>query len=547
MMTLFLRVATPVTAATLTCATLLVAGCGRRETTVESGLRTQTLHVGNQSEPPDLDPHTNNSSIVGYIHDALLEGLVRLAKDGATVLPGVAERWEISPDGRTYTFHLRTGAVWSNGDPVTAEDFVAGFRRFLDPKLGCEAANFLFSVERARDFLEGRTKDFADVGIKAPDARTVVFRLAFRAPYFLALLTDSHLRPLHRPSLEKFGGVDRRGGKWTQPGNFVTNGPFVLTEWKPHTVIVVTKNSRYWDAARVGLEAIRFYPTEDSAAEERAYRAGQLHVTMEVPQSKIEAYARSVPSELRSAPVLRSNFVSFSTQRPPFNDARVRRAFALAIDRERLAASVLKGRGEPAFSYVRPGTGGYAFPPFHRFDPAEARKLLAEAGFPGGAGFPKVDYAVGSRNQDNLAVAQALQEMWHQTLGVKVGIASMEFKVWLDVLRTKTFAFTADNWNMGINDPSEMLALGVTGDPNNDAGWSDPRYDAAFAAVNSAPDEPARRAAIARCEQLIAEEAPYAPVYFSIQNRLVHPTVVGWHNNPLQKTDWTALSLARPK
>lgn len=526
---------------------LLVAACARRETAVESGLRTQTLHVGNQSEPPDLDPHTNNSSIVGFIHDALLEGLVRLANDGTTVLPGIAERWELSPDERTYTFHLRAGATWSNGDPVTAEDFVAGFRRFLEPKLGCEGANRLFAVERARDFVEGRAKDFADVGIKAPDARTVVFRLAFRAPYFLPLLTDSHLRPLHRPTLEKFGGGDRRGGKWTEPGNFVSNGPFVLAEWKPHTHLVVRKNPRYWDAARVRLEEIRFYPIEESAVEERAYRAGQLHVTMEVPQSKIEGYAKHTPSELQATPVLRSNFVTFSTQRPPFNDVRVRRAFALAIDRERLAASAIKGRGEPAYAYVRPGAGGYAFPPFHRFDPAEAKKLLAAAGFPGGAGFPAIDYAVGSRNQDTLAVAQALQEMWHQNLGVKVGIAPMEFKVWLDVLRTKTFAVTADNWSMGVADPTDMLALGVTGDPNNDAGWSDPRYDAAFAAVNAAPDEPARRAAIERCEQLIAEEVPYAPVYFSVQNRLVHPTVVGWRGNPLQAIDWSALALARPK
>ena len=528
-------------------AALSFSACAKRETAVASGLRTQTLHVGNSSEPPDLDPHTNNAAVVGSIDDALFEGLVRLANDGATVQPGVAERWEISPDGLTYTFHLRAEAAWSNGDRVTAEDFVALFRRFLEPKLGCEGANLAFPLEHARDFLEGRTKNFADVGVKAPDPRTVVFHLAFRAPYFLAVLADSHLRPLHRPSLEKFGGVDRRGGKWTQPGNLVSNGPFVLTEWKPNTVLVVAKNPRYWDAARVRLHEIRFYPIEDSSVEERSYRAGQLHVTYGLPQAKIEAYAKSPASELRAAPVLRSNFVTFSTQRPPFNDVRVRHAFALAIDRERLAASALRGRGDPAFSYVRPGTGGYAFPPFHRHDPAEAKKLLAAAGFPGGAGFPAIDYTVGSRDQDALLAAQALQQMWQQTLGVKVGIAPTEFKVWLDLLRTKTFALTADGWQMGINDPSEMLALGVTGDPNNDAGWSDPRYDAAFAAVNTAPDDAARRAAIARCEQLIADEVPYAPVFFTIKNRLVHPSVVGWRDNPVEKIDWTVLSLAVPK
>jgi len=528
-------------------ALLSLPACAKRETAVESGARTQTLHVGNQSEPPDLDPHTNNSSVVSSIIGALFEGLLRLDPDGTTVRPGVAERWEISPDGLTYTLHLRADARWSNGDPVTADDFLAAFRRFLEPKLGCEGANIIFPVVGARDYLEGRSQDFSTVGIKAPDSRTLVLNLSFRAPYFLSILADGHLRPLHQPSLDQFGGRDRRGGKWTQPGNLISNGPFTLTEWKPNAVLVVTRNPRYWDASRVRLQAIHFYPIEDAAVEERTFRAGQLHATYGLPQAKIDAYANQRSPELRATPVLRSNFVTFSTQRPPFNDVRVRRAFALAIDRERLAASMLKGRGDPAFSYVRPGVGGYTFPPFHRYDAAEAKKLLAEAGFPGGAGFPAIDYVVGSRNQDDLLVAQALQQMWLQTLGVKVGIAPTEFKVWLDLLRTKSFSLTADTWNMGVNDPTDMLALGVTGDPNNDAGWTDPRYDTAFAAVNSATDEAARRAAIARCEQLIADEVPYAPVFFSIQNRLVHPSVVGWRDNAVQRIDWTALSLAPSK
>jgi len=523
---------------------LVLTSCAQRETAVDAGLRTQTLHVGNNAEPPDLDPHTNNSTVVGFIQHALFEGLVNLANDGTTILPGVAERWEISSDGRTYTFYLRANATWSNGDAVTATDFLAAFRRFLEPKLGCEAANLLFPLVRARDFLEGRTKDFADVGVKAPDERTVVLSLAFRAPYFLNVLTDHHLRPLHRPSLAKFHGVDQRGGKWTAPGNLISNGPFVLKEWKQNQVLVVGKNPRYWDATRVRLNEIRFSPIEDAAAEERAYRAGQLHVTNKLPQSKIDTYAQQPGSGLHSVPILRTNFVAFSTQRPPFNDVRVRRAFSLAIDRERIAHTAAKGRATPAFSFVRPGVGGYTFPPFLRHDPAAAQALLAEAGFPGGAGFPALDYTVGSRDQDDLLVAQALQQMWQQTLGVKVGIASTELKVWLDLLRTKTFALTADNWNMGIDDPTEMLALGVTGDPNNDSGWSDPRYDAAFVAVNHAPDEPARRAAIALCEQLIADEAPYAPVFFTTRAHLVHPTVQGWRDNPMQKIDWTALSLA---
>lgn len=538
---------TPRVIATALAALLALTGCTKRETAVEADIRTQTLHVGNSAEPPDLDPNTNNSLVVGFILKALFEGLVRLANDGTTILPGVAERWEISPDSRTYTFHLRDNAQWSNGEPVTANDFLASFRRSLDPKLGCESVNKAFPIVGARDYVEGRNQDFASVGVRAPDMRTVEIRLRFRAPYFLTSLTNGEFSPLHQPSLDRFGGRQQRGGKWTQPGNLISNGPFILKEWQPNVVLVVARNPRYWDVARVHLNEIRFHPIEDISAEERAFRTGQLHVTYTLPASKIEPYTRRRAPELQSYPILATNFVSFSTRRPPFNDVRVRRAFSLAIDRDRLAASVLKGRGDPAFSYVRPGAGGYSFPPFSRFNSTEAKRLLSAAGFPDGKGFPAIEYTLSSRDEAELTLGQALQHMWQQHLGVKVSLAPTEFKVWLDILRNKSFAFTGDNWNMGINDPSETLALGVTGDPNNDAGWSNVHYDAAFAAVENAPDDTARRAAIENCERILAEEVPYAPVFFTIRTQLVHPAVRGWRGNTMQQIDWTALSLAAPK
>lgn len=519
------------------------ASCAKHETTVEAGNRTGTFHLGNYAEPGDLDPHTNNSLAAAAVTTSLFEGLLRLDHDGKTVRPGVAERWEVSPDGLTYTFHLRANAQWSNGDPVTADDFVAAFRRFLEPKLGCEGVNLIFPIAGARDYLEGRTKDFASVGIRAPDPRTFVARLTYRTPFFLGVFADDHLMPLHQPSLDKFNGRDQRGAKWTQPGNLISNGPFVLKEWSPHTAIEVRKNPRYWDAARVKLNAIRYYPIEDASAEEHAYRAGQLHATYVLPYSKLATYLQQRAPELKMFPILRTDYVSFATTKPPFNDARVRQAFSLAIDRDRLIASVLKGRGDPAFSFVRPGVGGYSFPPFLKFDAAEAKRLLAEAGFPDGRGFPTVEYTLSSRAEDVLLLGQALQQMWQQTLGVKVTLAPTEHKVWLDILRAKSFAFTSDNWNMTFDDPSDLLALAVTGDPNNDCGWSNAEYDAAFAAIAPAPDEAARRAAIAKCEQIMAAEAPYAPVFFGIRAHLVHPSVTGWQDNPLQRIDWTAVAL----
>lgn len=520
------------------------AGCAKRETAVEAGYRTQTLHFGNASEPPDLDPHTNISAAAGYIIGALFESLVWVANDGTTVLPGVAERWEISADGRTFLFHLRRDARWSNGDPLTADDIVAGYRRFLDPALACEAANVVFPITGARDYLEGRSKDFATVGVKALDSSTVRITTRFRAPYLIQVVGG--IVPVHQPSLDRFDGRTKRGGKWTQPGHLISNGPFVLKQWKPNVVVAVARNPHYWNASRVQLQEIRFHPIEDLSAEERAFRSGQLHVTSSLPFNKVAPYRQRRAPELQLAPVLRSNYISFQTQKPPFSDARVRRAFSLAIDREQLAASVLNGLGDPAYTYVRPGTGGYHVGKQARFDPAEARRLLAEAGFPRGAGFPPVDYLLNGRNEDTLTIAQALQRMWQENLGVKVQLAPTEFKVWLDLLRTRSFHITADNWNLGFADPVDLLALGVTGDPNNVAIWSHAPYDVAFAAIESAPYDDARRRAIETCERLIGEEVPYAPVWYTNRARLVHPMVQGWRNNALQFIDWTALSLQAP-
>jgi oligopeptide transport system substrate-binding protein len=526
---------------------VVAAGCSRRETAVESGNRTGTFHVGNFAEPSDLDPHINNSLSNGWITSSLFEGLLRLSNDGTTVRPGVAEKWTVSEDGLVYTFHLRADATWSNGDPVTADDFLAAFRRFLEPKLGCEGVNLVCPIAGARDYLEGRNKDFSSVGVRAIDPRTFEARLKYRTPYFLGVFADDHLMPLHQPSLDKFKGRDQRGGQWTRPGNLISNGPFVLKDWQPHFALTVEKNPRYWDAARVKLNAIRYYPIEDAAAEEHAYRAGQLHATYTLPYAKLAGYMQQQAPELKTFSILRTDYVTFATQKKPFDDPRVRRAFSLAIDRDRLTASVLKGRGEPATNFARPGIGGYTVPATFKYDPAEAKKLLAEAGFPEGRGFPSIEYTLSSRAEDTLLLAQALQQMWQQTLGVKVTLAPTEFKVWLDILRNKSFAFTSDNWNMTFNDPSDMLALAVTADPNNDAGWTHPAYDAVFAKIAPAPDDIARRAAIARCEEILGQEVPYAPIYHSVRAHLVHPSVQGWRDNLLQRIDWTAVSLPAGK
>ena len=525
---------------------LLLGSCARHETAVESGNRDQVLHLGNRDEPADLDPHPNNSGTTGILLSSLFEGLVTRANDGVTILPGVAERWDISPDGLTYTFHLRADAKWSNGDPVTAQDFRDSFLRVLDPALGCEQSNVAFPIVGAQDFLEGRLKDPAAVGVRAPDAHTFITVLRHPAPYWLGILAyNGPLWPVHRRSVEAAGGWHQRGGAWTRPGQLIGNGPFVLAEWRPNSFIRVVRNPHYWDAAHVRLQEVRFYPVEDENAEERAFRAGQLHVTYRQPQSKVATYEREHPAELQIAPDLRLAYLTFNVTRPPFTDPRVRRALSLAINRGQLVKATLGKLGQPAESFVIPGTGGYSFTPPKEagFDPAEARRLLAEAGFPGGVGLPPVEFTLNGNAGVTLLLASALQAMWVQNLGVHVSVLPCEFKVYLSICREKQFTLLLDGWGYGLDDPRDPLELATTSDPNNDSAWSNRDYDAAFARSDAALLPAERNAAFDAMNAILAREMPYAPLYAANQGFLLRSSVRGWRSNRLRAIDWRQLWL----
>lgn len=526
--------------AALTC---FFTGCAPRETAVDAGIRTQTLHIGNDAEPPNLDPHTNASTIAGFILGALNEGLVRISNDGVTIKPGLAEHWEISEDGLVYTFHLRDNAKWSNGEPLVAEDYVAGIQRFLNPELACGGVNRAFPIVGAEDYAEGRNPDPTSVGVSAPDSHAVRIQLRFRAPYFLSRLARNNFVPLNLPMLDQFDGHSKPGGRWTLPGNLISNGPFILKEWQPHVVIVLEKNPHYWQADQVSLQEIHFHPIADSNVEERAFRTGQLHITFGVPYSKLDGYREQNNGVLRSTNILRSGTIAFNTTKPPFNDARVRRAFSLSIDRERLIATVLKGQGVPAYNYTPPMAGGYDLPSMLKYDVSAARRQLAEAGYPDGAGFPQPELLLSGRDDEMITLGQALQQMWKDTLGVEVTLAPTEFKVWLDQILNNNYLFASSGWNMQVDDPTDILEKGVSNNAYNEAYWSNAEFDQAFTTINQAGNEAERRAAIIESERIINAHVPWATLYFATRNQLVHPSVQGWQGNPIQVIDWTAISL----
>jgi oligopeptide transport system substrate-binding protein len=525
---------------------LAAGGCGHRETFVESGLRDQVLHIGNKDEPSDMDPQINNASSTYTILNSVFEGLVRFSNDASTTLPGMADRWNISSDGLTYRFHIRDGARWSNGAPLTSRDFLDSFMRLLDPQLGCEESGWAYPIKGARDFAEGRSADPASVGISAPDPQTFVIVLSHPAPYMLMLLTNATFFPVYMPSLDANGGRRQRGGPWTRPGVLVSNGPFTLSEWKPNAYVSVKRNPNYWDAGHVQLSEVRFYPTDDEDAEERAFRAGQLHITYRLPKTKIPVYEAEHPGELHRVPILRSNYLTFNVARAPFTDARVRRAFSLAIDRERLVRAALGGLGTPAFTFVRPGTGGYTPRDGFRFDPAEGRKALAGAGFAGGAGLPPIELTLNGNTGTTIAVAEVLQRMWEENLGVRVTVRALEFKVYLSTERERQFQVLFEGWTYALPDARDMLEQGVTADPGNDSGASFPEYDAAFAASDATGDRSLRWAAFDRMEAVNAREVFYAPVYFTNDVYLVHPSVRNWTDSILGGVqDWRGLHLSQ--
>jgi oligopeptide transport system substrate-binding protein len=511
---------------------LLVAGCGKRETPVEEGLRTKTLLLGNLAEPASLDPQIVNSLTDMNVLMALFEGLTALDEKTSQPVPAVAERWDVSPDGLVYTFHLRADARWSNGDRVTARDFAFSFERMLLPKFAAEYSYMLWPIKNAEAFNAGKLTDFAQVGVSAVDDSTLRVVLERPTPYLPSLAAHNTWLPVHRATIEKFGRVDDRLSRWTRPENLVGNGPFTLSEWTPNARIVVTKNPKYWDAAHNGLERVIFFPTENAETEERNFRAGQLHVTFDLPKAKMAGYRAQSPDALRTDPLLNITYLNFNVTKPPFTDPKVRRALTLAIDRETISRTVLNGAWPAARSFTPPGCNGYVAPTQPAHDFAEARRLLAEAGFPDGKGFPVVPVQVlNDANQPR--IMEAIQAMWQRELGVNITIEPSEQKTWLQNQQSMAHTAATLAWNGDFADPVTFLALLTTGNGNNWTGWSNREYDALLEQAANTADPHARFETMQKAESLMLDAAPVAPLFYKAKNYLIHPAVKNWEPSPL--------------
>ena len=515
----------------LLAAALLGTGCKPRLTPVQEGDRTQTLLLDNGSEPEQIDPQLVTFQTDANIDFALFEGLTGLDPQTLAPEPAVAASWDVSPDGLVYTFHLRPEARWSDGSPVTAGDFLYSYRRILSPRLGSEYAYMHFMVKNAEAFNSGKLADFSQVGYTAPDDHTLRITLDHPVPYFLSLVAHQSWYPVQRGNVEKFGAIDDRATRWVMPGNLVGNGPFILKTWRVNDVIEVVKNPYYWDAASVRLNGIKFFPIESGDTAERAFRSGQLHVSG-IPVQKLPMYRSHYSQYLFIAPELSTFFLKCNVTQPPLNNPAVRRALSMAIDREALIKTVLKGDQIPAYQLTPPDIGGYSAPDEFRADPDEARRQLAAAGYPNGAGFPKVELIMAGSGAGS-PLAEAIQQMWKKTLNIDVSILNVETKAYYEAMETLHYQLTFSGWVGDYLDPTTFLDLLTSGNTNNQTGWADPAYDKLLDQAAHTLDPAARRAVLLQAEALAMNEVPYIPIFHSVRRTLRRPDIQGWYENVL--------------
>ena len=513
---------TPCARILLSVLLLVLAGCGRRE----PAIAPQVLRLSQRNEPASLDPATTTLPDEFGTLRALFEGLLIPGPDGHDPLPGVAQRFDVSADGLGYTFHLRPDARWSDGQAVTAGQFVAAYRRALTPTTAAPKAGVFFPVKNARAYATGRLIDFSTVGFHAENPRTLIVTLEQPNPRFPHYVASGPWLPVPTDVVAKYGR------HWTRPEYFVGNGPFTLVEWRADQRIVVKKNPHWYGAADVKLTEIHFVRFDNGDSEDRAYRAGQIEATMAIPFSKVPVYAAERPAELHRTPMMETRYLAFNTLRPALS-RDVRLALSLALDRRKIVERVLQGGQTAAFRFLPPPLTANTppFPGSIRHDPAEARRLLARAGFPAGRGFPRLELSGWTQSQ----VLEAIQQMWREELGIQVSIAVREAKVHLDALRSGGFDIA---FATAIPDVADLAALlaDFTGLARlNYPRWSDPDFDAAFAAGR-----------FAAAEERLLTSAAVAPLYFNTKIWLMSPRIRGWQEDGLWARCYQGISIDPP-
>ncbi len=497
-------------------AATLLAACGRVPDRAE-------LVFINGAEPEPLDPPLMTAQATSRLGYALFEGLTSYDETG-TARPGVAERWESSADGRRYTFHLRHDARWSSGDAVTAEDFIYSWHRTALPETASEYVYQLYYIRGVKDFSEGKTQDWNAVGVRAPDLHTLEVELENPTPFFIDLCAFATLLPVHRETVEKYAD-------WaTNAAHHVGNGPFVLKGWRLFDRVRLVKNPLYWNSARVAMRSIDVLPAARAMTAFNLYATGVADLMMDkgLAPTQLMDELRTRP-DFHSGAFLGNYFIRFNCKRKPFDDARVRMALSLAIDKQHITEHITRAGEQPAFSFTPPGAGGgYEPPPGYSRDAEKARQLLAEAGYPGGKGFPQFAYLYRADSDLDQDIAVELQGMFARELGVQMQLTRQEWTVYLNSQTALDYDLCRSSWVGDYNDPNTFLDMFVTDGGNNRTGWTDARYDSLIAAAAREVDKAKRFEIFREAEKLlVSAEAPICPLYYYVGIQFYDPARLG--------------------
>ena len=478
-------------------------------------------------EPETLDPGRMRGVNESKVCDQMFEGLLEFPLGNGAMAPGVAERHEVSPDGRTYTFHLRADAKWSNGDAVTAADFRYSWLRVLDKKLASPYADILFVIDGAAAYFKGAEPDPKSVGIEVIDAHTLRVRLAYVAPYFVELAAFHTLRPVHRAT------VERHGDKWTRPENIVSNGPYQLVEWRPGKHLKMTVNPHHWMAAKLKIRKLTIRPIQENTSVINQYKSGQLDWTGATDLPSLQIGELSRRDDYREDPYIGTYFFRFNVEHGPLKDRRVRRALSFAVDRAAIV-KVIKLGFTATGTYV-PRQRGYTPPTnAHAFDPVQAKALLSQAGYDGGVGFPRLKLLYNTQ-ENHKQVAEMVQEMWKTHLGIEVELVNQEWKVYLKSLQSQDYQLARSGWIGDYHDPMTFLDMWITGSGNNNTGGGSSTYDGLIERARREPDAAKRMAILSEAETLLLEEAPVLPIKQYARAYLLNPSVSGFAPHTLNQ------------
>lgn len=507
---------------------LALAGCGGPKPASEAS-GAKVLHVGNSSEPLTLDPHGASGTWENNIIGAMFMGLT--TEDiNAEPIPGMAESWTTSEDGLVWTFKLRD-ATWSDGVPVTAQDFEFAFRRILDPKTAAKYAAILYDIKNAPEVNEGKLP-LDQLGVRAIDAKTFEITLSHPAPYLPTMLMHYTSFPVPKHVVEKFGK------DWIRPENIQVNGSYKLIEWQTNNFVKVRKNDRFFDAANVCINEIFYYPTNDVNAAERRVRNGELDINNDIPGQKVEFLKEQLPGYVRIAPYMGTWYAIANTTDARFKDARVRQALNMAIDRDFITKEVLRAGQVPTFAFVPPGmanykggaTVGWASMPVEQRR-VEARKLLEAAGF--GPNNP-LTFTYAHRNTgDNPRIAPAIQNDWQSIAPwVKVSLAPTDTQIHYDNLSQNNFEVADAAWIADFNDPINFLMLldSQSGQLNYGR-YVNTTFDGLLAQARQERDLSKRADLLLQAENKLLADSAVFPVYTYVSKNLVNPRVTGWNDN----------------